>query len=174
MNEHMEGRSTHLAHLTDQQFADCALMTPDAATRAHLASCETCRAELESFGASVDAFEGATIAWSESQPRPSLRAVVQAKPRNLFIAPAAWALAAAAAFAVGVPAWQHAHPGSTANTAAVASVVPDSSAQIADDNQLMQQVNVALASEDPSPLAEYRLSGPGETHHKSRLESSYR
>jgi hypothetical protein len=34
----------------------------------------------------------------------------------------------------------------------------DSSAQIAQDNQLLESVNVALNTNDASPLPEYRLS----------------
>jgi anti-sigma factor RsiW len=157
--------------LTDDQFAEClGGEYPSPETQAHLACCEACRAEMNLFRGSVDDFSTAAMGWSKSQPviSPRTQAATGARsPRPAFrYAPLGWAMAAAVALAVGVPlAVHHQHADVTANVTAE----DDSPAQIAQDNSLLQSVNVALGSADPSPLSEYRLTETKTS--KSRPES---
>lgn len=150
----------HTGHLTEEQFAECAL-TPDPASEAHLATCAPCRAELAAFAAAMNDFGMMATRWSEAQPRVSLRAVQQAKPHVLHHPAMRWALAGVLLVAVGVPVVLHGdrapENANDASTTSQMPVVDDSQAQIDQDNQLMQSVNVALSAPEPPFLAEYGL-----------------
>jgi predicted anti-sigma-YlaC factor YlaD len=163
---------TTSAHLTDDQFTECVIGAPNAESEAHLLTCADCRQELNRFNASVGDFSRATLAWSEAQPAVSLRAASLSQSRHPMFVHARWALAAVFLLIVGVPVVWHGNHSTTvpADTAAVSAAAPDDSdAQIAQDNQLMQSVNVAIGRA-PSPFQEYGLqesrrvrlrSGPG-------------
>ena len=151
---------THMGpHLNDEQFAECVLLTIDPECANHLAVCERCREELETFTASVDAFNQASMAWSEAQPSVSLRGRAESRARREAFVPAGWVLAAAAVVAIAVPVMNHEQRGSQSRDAVASVSQDDSTAQIADDDRLMRSVNVALAANEPSPLSEYGLSG---------------
>ncbi len=137
-------------HVTEEQITD---MIVDGQVPAHVTDCADCRARVDAAmadfsGATAD-FSAATLAWSAAQPRriqmPAARGV------GFRLMPAALGLAMAAAVFVALPAWQE--------RAAMEITPQDSSAQIADDDALLQQVNVALAQGDASPLDEYHLGG---------------
>jgi predicted anti-sigma-YlaC factor YlaD len=154
--------STSTGHLTDDQFTECVALTPSAASEAHLLECAHCRQELIGFTTSMEDFSRAAFAWSEAQPAVSLRAA--ARPRGAGhsrYAPAGWAVAAALVLAVGVPFVLH-HDRQTNVTPGVALVdaPDDSEAQIAEDNQLMRSVNMAIGVNDPSLMREYGLQAP--------------
>jgi predicted anti-sigma-YlaC factor YlaD len=156
--------NTSNAHLSNDQFMECALSTPDTAAEAHLASCERCRSELTTFQQSLNDFGRTSAAWSESMPKVSLRPMVKAKHQRTIAIQTAWALAAVILLAVAMPAWNH-HRLSTAPSETAAA--DDSAAQIAQDNQMMQSVYVALAPNDPSPFLEYRVNDPRSPRTKS-------
>jgi len=75
------------------------------------------------------------------------------------LTPIAGALAAALLIVVGLPAWNHDHQVLSARGPATAAAPDESAVQIAQDNQLLESVNVALNTNDASPLPEYRLLG---------------
>jgi predicted anti-sigma-YlaC factor YlaD len=144
-----------MKHLTDAEFSECLTAAlPEPAIQAHLAECDACRTELSSFMAAMDDFGSAAMDWSRAQPVPSVRAKIT-KTQPGSVAPLRWALAAALIAAVGVPVAVHRER----ETAPAAAEVDagDSAAQIAQDNRLLESVNVALADSDPSPLSEYGL-----------------
>jgi hypothetical protein len=149
--------SVSTGHLTDDQFAECAAMEPSAASEAHLLECAQCRQELIGFTASIDEFSRAAFGWSEAQPSVSLRAAARPRASDWY-APAGWALAAGLVLAACVPFALHRdrHPNAPAETA-LSDAPDDSDAQIAEDNRLMQSVNMAIGSNDPSMLREYGL-----------------
>ena len=145
-------------HLTNDQFTEM-LMTgiTDAACENHLAGCELCREELAVFSDSIGLFTTTSLAWSESKPAQSLRMTASRQVRRAAYAPLRWALAAAVIVGVGVPVWNYeqrpiANQVTTPNLAS-----DDSPADIAQDNALMQSVNIALNSDEGSPLPEYHL-----------------
>ncbi len=149
-------------HLTGEQFAECLTaeyLRPE--VRAHLAACDGCREELRAFMASMEDFSQAALGWSRTrQAAPKLE--INRLHRPVF-ARLEWALACVLAFAAGVPVALHIEQGNAAreHAAPSGSVQPDdSAAQIAQDNRLMQSVDLALAQTDPSPYQEYRLDDP--------------
>lgn len=145
-----------MTHLTDAQFSEClTAAAPVPAIQAHLAQCDECRMELGVFLASMDDFSAAAMEWSKAQPVVSPRAKI-ARTATLA-APLRWAVAAALIAAVGVPvAVRHERQGA-AVVAGIDSDAGDSAAQIAQDNRLLESVDVALGQNDPSPFEEYRL-----------------
>ena len=158
------------AHLTDEQFAECLTAEyPQPAVQAHLAACDPCREELGVFMASMDDFSHAALGWSRAKqevPHAKLQ-----NARHTLFAPLQWALACVLALAVGVPVMFHVEHTSQAGKPGMIANVSDSAAQIAQDNRLMQSVDLALDQSDPSPYQEYHLDQPdSRTRSRSRAE----
>jgi hypothetical protein len=152
-------------HLSDEQFSDYALgMEPAGDAAAHLSVCAECTEELARFGAAMTEFSAAALGWSESRSPMSLRQLgPEASPRSRF-ALASWALAAGFLLAVGVSGvahWGH-RDAIDVNSAGIASPAGEvgdcSEAEIAQDNKLLRDVNMAIGEETPSPFSQYRLS----------------
>jgi hypothetical protein len=156
----------HFTHLSDEQFSDCALgMEPVGDAAAHLSACSECTEELARFGASMTEFSAAALGWSESRSPMSLRQLgLKASSPHPRFAIASWALAAGFLLAVGVSTVTHrehrgaADGGSAAVASPVGEVADCSEAEIAQDNKLLQDVNMAIGSGEPSPVSQYRLS----------------
>jgi hypothetical protein len=144
-------------HLTDDQFTDCVLMESTAEAQSHLAECGHCRQELARFTQSMESFSTATLAWSEAQPSASLRAAARSSARRPMYAAAGWALATGLVLSVGISFVGHRDRPAPATVAPVAQAAEDTEAQIAEDNQMMQSVNLAIRVQEPSPFTEYRV-----------------
>lgn len=153
-----------LNHLTDDQFAECALQDTGqpipAAVAEHLAACAQCRAELDAFSAAMQGFTTTATNWSESQPRVSLRALQVARPRLIAHPGMRWAMAAALVGVAALPVVLQGDKSSltTANAPVPVALSDDSPEEIAEDNRLMERVNLALNASDPSPVDEFGLS----------------
>jgi len=160
--------SIRTGHLTDEQFAECAIVAPSPESEAHLRDCPQCCEELGRFSASMEDFSRAAFGWSETQPAVSLRAEARPQVGRAWLVPATWAVAAALVLGAGVPMVMHhdRQPTAPADTAVVDGP-DDSDAQIAEDNQLMQSVNVAIRANDSSALQGYGL----QTGHRARLKT---
>ena len=148
-------------HLTEEQLTEIVVDGfASGPCREHLASCVPCRERVESemlaFGASVDAFNRVSLAWSTAQPR-RVRTTNSAShhPRRLTFATTALAIAAVTVAIVVPGFYREFHP--PVHTHDLAATAEDTPAQIADDNALMVSVNVVLASSDPLPLNQYKL-----------------
>jgi hypothetical protein len=159
-------------HLTDDQFAACmAGETPSPEILGHLAVCDRCRVETEVFLASVQSLEKTTLDWSRAQPAVSPRARVSLRARGFMLHPVRW-VATAALVLVAVAAMLHRDYRATGSAAvAVLSTPADSEVQIAQDNKLLESVNLALADTEPSPFSEYGLSDEPGKRSKSSRES---
>ena len=162
-------------HLTNDQFTEM-LMTGITAPvcENHLAGCALCREELAVFSDSVGLFTTTSLAWSESKPAQSLRMTASRQVRKAAYAPLRWALAAAVVVGVAVPVWNYEQrpAANPVTTAALAS--DDSPAEIAQDNALLQSVNVALNSDEGSPLPEYHLLNNAHPSGRSRVRQDVR
>lgn len=161
----LESKSLHLtalaAHLTDDQFTDCAIgLEPEATVAKHLAQCEQCRNELTAFGSSVDSFNQATQSWSEAQPALSLPAGGREPqspwvPRPFF-ATASWALAACLLVAAAISSAIHRHQANVSPQIAAESP-QDSPAQIEQDNKLLMAIEREIHVDDRSPVQQYGI-----------------
>ena len=146
-------------HLTDEQFSALLLGEDvDAQAKAHMAHCTRCLQEAETFKRSVDLFGTASLAWTKTkQPRQSLLPVFRYRQRRAIYVPLVFTLAAMLLVLVGIPVGHHdrvQQPGPR-----LAQVLPqDSAAEIAEDNHLLQSVDLVLSSSEGSPLPESHLA----------------
>ena len=161
-------------HLTQDEFADCLLGTADPAVQAHAAACDTCRQEMESFGASMLAFNQASLAWGREHAAatdlaPGRRRV--SASRAVFW-PMGLAAAAALFFAVALPiAMTHARHDAAqiAASTAPAPAATDNAVGIADDNQMLASINAEISQPESSPLESFSSFRP---HTAERVKSS--
>jgi predicted anti-sigma-YlaC factor YlaD len=158
-------------HLNDDQFMECAIgVEPGAEAAAHLRECEACREELARFGMSVSSFNSAAQAWGESLPPMSVRGASVGqqgyRASRRFFAVASYALAACLVVSVGVEVLHHDQAGS-GNVSTVSAPQEDSAAQIAQDNQLLMAVDVAIRSDDRS-AQEYGLAPEADGRARTR------
>ncbi|MDR3745264.1 MAG: hypothetical protein P4K80_03940 [Acidobacteriaceae bacterium] len=161
------------AHLSQEALNDLLIGLGSSASQAHLEQCASCREQVESFRCGMDAFNSASLAWSEAGAGKSLPRRSQA--RHAFFAPLAWTLATATLLLIGIPTWRHEHRAPQSLVAAQ-RVAPQSEssgvsdAEIAEDNDLLRAVDAALRTDQPSPLRNQRPR-ESHTHRKVRLES---
>lgn len=159
--------SRSVVHLSEDQLTE--MVAGSAASpgcQEHLAACASCRARMEQemlgFQAAVRGFNGASLAWSAARPVQSLRRGATARPSGLLFAPAALTLAAGSLLLASASLWQgHRVNPAGGPVSEISAALPsgaDYDGEIAQDNVLMRSVDVALSSNDPSPLAEYKLS----------------
>lgn len=158
------------AHLSEEALQDVLIGIGSPDSDAHLALCSICRGQLQEFRSDMQLFNRTSLAWSEARSAAALPAAPVPKFRNLVFAPASWILAATLLLAIGLPMWNHNHR-SDLNLAPVPASLPeDSQAQIAQDNDLLREVNAALNQAEESPLNEYHLSDRPHPRRKARPE----
>jgi hypothetical protein len=149
------------AHLSEEAINDVLIGLASPESKAHLAACSICSSRVKEFHSEMNDFNLTTLAWSEARPeaRPQARLDPVAKPwvRRIAASPLSWTLAAALLLAVGFPLWNHLRPAPN-NASAQTTAPQDNEAQIAQDNDLLQSVNVALNQTEESPIAVYHLS----------------
>jgi hypothetical protein len=162
-NEESGPLHLNILHLNEEQFAVCALGgEPDSAAAAHLSECSGCREELARFGVSVAEFSSAALDWSASRSPVSLRQRAVQRSQRARFAIASWALATGFVLAAGVSLVNHReHRGAVDMSAVgVASEGKEgtqcSDTEIAQDNKMMQDVNMAI-DDEPSPFSQYGL-----------------
>jgi hypothetical protein len=98
----------------------------------------------------------------------SLRAVARPPVGRSWLAPAGWAVAAAVLLAAGLPMAIHHDRQTNAPAEAVVADGPgDSDAQIAEDNQLMRSVDMAIGGNGSSEVRGYGL----QTGRRARLKT---
>jgi hypothetical protein len=157
------------AHLSEEAINDVLIGLGSPESKAHLAVCSICSKGAKEFHSEVNAFNRAALAWSEAKPQAKLDAVAKPRVHRIAASPLSLALVAALLLAVGFPVWHHVHP--AANHASVPPPAQqDSEAQIAQDNDLLQTVNVALNQGEESPVAVYHLSEAPHPRSKTRPE----
>jgi hypothetical protein len=157
----MNSQNSQLStHLSEESINDMILGMPSAEDRRHLATCELCRSRLEEsqiqLHASLDLFNQASLAWSESKATPLPRHAFHQRARFFTPRPLAWSSAAAAFLLAAVVSWNYQHRPALP-TSPVSAVTNSYAAQIDEDNQLLRNVYTALNDEPASPLSEYAV-----------------
>ena len=145
-------------HLTDEALNDLLIGLGTLESQSHLVRCPECRGKVEQFSSDVDHFNRASMAWSETQ---LLRPARIAGRRPVFRMPVALAglfAVAILSLAVVVPMWRYEISKTAASRQTNVAQASDSEEQIAADNKLMQDVNVAISPREESPIDEYGLS----------------
>ncbi len=167
-------------HLTEEHFTDCVLNgCVPSDCREHLARCQQCRQELETFESSVRSFNSASLVWSKARPASSLRATAGLSRRGSLFVPAGWALGAALLLVAGLPTLRHPHVPAAVHTQAhgtapLADTDAEVDAEIAQDNHLLRSVQLALAPVEPSPLDEYNLNDAGSSRRQFQQQPRFR
>jgi predicted anti-sigma-YlaC factor YlaD len=164
----------HPTHLSEEALDDVLIGLASAESEAHLATCEICRGRVEAFLTDVNAFNQASMAWSQARLSKRSGPSSVFKVRHALHAPLIWAMAATIIIAIGLPAglydhWSFLHRGVTS-----VSVSDDSPTQIAQDNDLMKSVNNVLSETEVSPYREYNLQSEPKLTQSSRQESRNR
>jgi hypothetical protein len=184
------------AHLSEEAFDDVLIGLGSAESEAHLAVCDVCRGHLKEFQSNLQTFNQASLAWSQatSEARPvpismseegaSLRLFARPAGRLRIFAPVGWAVATALLLVLGLQIWNREHqPSLTGNTATDNAVSNnstqtatqgDTEAQIAQDNQLLQSVNLALNTGEASPFQEYGLGDERQARIQARPKVRHR
>jgi hypothetical protein len=157
------------AHLNEESINDVLIGLGTPESEAHLAACSECRSHVQGFRADVKAFNQTTLAWSEARPVKTLRAGAAAKVWRAMVSPPGWAFAAALLVVLGYAVGNHFHSPSSSGDASVTAPT-DTDTQIAQDNELLRSVNVALNETEESPISEYHLVEAPHSRLKARPE----
>jgi hypothetical protein len=157
-----------VTHLSEEAINDVLIGMASPESETHLAVCPECRGQVQEFRFGMQIFDQASLAWSEARHASALRIKAEPKPRRIAAASSLWTLAAMVLLAIGVPVWSHYHD--SPRNPAPASAPADSEAQIAQDNELMHSVDIALSEDDESPIRAYHLSEGRNSHLNARPE----
>jgi hypothetical protein len=157
-------------HLTEEALDDVLIGLGSLQSEAHLVRCPEFRTRLESFRADVALFNSASMAWSESRPRRPMQVSPHHTGFRIRFAFLSWSAVAALLVIAAVAIWRHGavRPPNHVNT--VESQPVDSEAQIAQDNELLQEINAAISSDDESPIEEYNLRVGPHAHTKTHSQ----
>jgi hypothetical protein len=144
-------------HLTDEDFTDLLIdSSGNPGSVSHLAQCSHCQSEQRIFLSAVEDFSTTSLAWTRSKIATSPLVIKKKSFLQSLWLPVGLAFATVALLAVVLPAWHDGHvPINPAPGVAVTS--DDSASVIAQDNQLLESVSIALSTEDNIPLSEYHL-----------------
>lgn len=179
------------AHLSEEALDDLLIGLGSAESEAHLAVCRVCSRHFEAFQSNLRTFNQASLAWSEDKseawpvPRPmnegasSLGLTTRSTARRRILIPLSWAVATALLLVLGLQVWNREQQPSltgtpAADNSAQTAAHSDSEAQIAQDNQLLQSVNLALNSSEVSPFQEYGLGDDRQTRMQARPKVRHR
>jgi hypothetical protein len=161
------------AHLSEEALNDLLIGMGAPESEHHLEGCAECRARVDEFHAGMELLNQTTRAWSEyralrieSAPgkasarraASSWAGVLGSGARKMPLATMGWATAAVLVAAIAVPVWRmHNQPPVGSMTPATAQP-QETEAQIAQDNQLLREVDAAINSDEESPLGAYSSS----------------
>jgi len=156
-------------HLSEEALDDLLIGDGPAESEAHLAACPECRAKVEAFQSDLALFNKATLCWGEVQSATMPAPQARSSARRLPLAIAAWgATVAGLLMAVGVPVWRHAERFPASHQASSIAPTADTELQIAQDNELLKAVDMAINQEEASPLSEPSLAAKPHSRHRQR------
>ena len=175
MNPQLSTTKQSQTHLSEEAIQDIliGMSTPDA--EAHMTACEDCRSRVAAFRSDLDLFNQSSLAWAESKSEslseastaqirsrhkssPAL-SPLQRSSRLLTWKPLTAATAALLVAASALWNYQHASGTSTGTDTTQITDFIDTPDQIAEDNQLLNNVYNALDEEPQSPVNEFSVSG---------------
>ncbi|MFT4111189.1 hypothetical protein [Silvibacterium sp.] len=158
-------------HLTEEALNDALIGMSSTEEDLHLAACELCRAKLQAFESDMLMFDEASLAWSEARSATMPAIEVQRKRHSKLFFNAAWAISMALVLLVCLPTLHFTHVFSLHRHGSL-TTAGDSESQIAQDNELLQAVDVAVNADDLSSMGEYSTST--RIHPHSGLQRSAR
>jgi anti-sigma factor RsiW len=143
-------------HLSEEALDDVLIGLGSNESHAHLAVCPECRAQVATFRGDIALFNSASMAWSQSRRPKQIESA--SRGRILQAAFLGWAVVAVALLVMAVGIWRHRLESLPHQADSVQLLHPaDSADQIAQDNQLLQAVNLAISPVEASPIEEYKI-----------------
>lgn len=152
------------AHITQEEMTDLLMGARTSTLECHLQACAGCREELERVKSSLALFRTASHAWSESASSEfaASQQVIMVPRAGTYIS--WWKMAAVAAImlAVFATAYRIKRTSTDINTGKVttpsAVTTASSQDQIAEDNELLAQVNSEISEAVPMPMQPLQIS----------------
>jgi predicted anti-sigma-YlaC factor YlaD len=156
------------AHITHEEMTELLVGARTNTLDSHLQVCAECREELARVKGSLESFRTASLAWSEriTSEAAETQQVIALSRRHSYVA--WWRLAAIAAvllivFAAAYRIKRSAVNDNTAMATPGAAVVESTQGQIAEeqiaqDNELLAQVNSEISESVPSPMQPLQIS----------------
>jgi predicted anti-sigma-YlaC factor YlaD len=152
------------AHITQEEMTELLIGTRTSTLDCHLQACAECREELERMKSSLALFRTASHAWSETVAgEVSEIQQVLSLPRARTYA-SWWKLAAVTAvlLVVFIAAYRVERTSVNNNTVRVTTpsgeIAESSQDQIAQDNELLAQVNSEISESVPTPMQPLQIS----------------
>ena len=144
-------------HLADEALNDVLIGLGSLESDAHLARCPECRSKVENFRADMTLFNSASIAWTESRSGRPVETSPHPVAHRIRFAFVSWSAAVALLLITAVTLWRHSAVAPPNHVNIFESQPSDSETQIAQDNELLQQINAAIGSDDDFPIQEYNF-----------------
>ena len=144
-------------HLGDEALNDVLIGLGSLESDAHLARCPECRSKVESFRADMTLFNSASMAWSESRNGWPGETSLRPAAHRIRFAFVSWSAAVALLLIMALTLWRHSAVAPPNHVNVVEPQSLDSETQIAKDNELLQEINAAIGSDDEFPIQEYDL-----------------
>jgi predicted anti-sigma-YlaC factor YlaD len=152
------------AHITQEEMTELLMGTRTSTLDCHLQACVECREELERVKSSLALFRTASHAWSENRAEETseLQQVISLPRARTYAS--WWKLAAVTAVLLMVFAAAYRIERTSINNNIVrvttpnAAIVESSQDQIAQDNELLAQVNSEISESVPTPMQPLQIS----------------
>lgn len=144
-------------HLSEESFNDVLIGLASSETEAHLIECDICRRRLNDFQSDLDCFHEGSLAWSDSRSSSMRNIQADLEPVRRLYTPKYWAFALVVLLAIAVPLWHDGDRFWSGDHGAGRPPREDSATQIAQDNELLNAVNMVITQDDKSLVNEYQI-----------------
>jgi len=159
-----------MRHLTEDELEEVLLGLECEESDEHLAACAVCRGQLEEFRESLELFNQASMAWSEAKSNSMNRDLAEHRipfrmsVRTLWTCASVLVVLLAGVIGLGERRHAETEAGTTLRAGAVLNppteaqpmdAANDATREIASDNAMMQQIDAAINSPEPSPSELY-------------------
>ena len=160
-------------HLTSEELTDLLLGVHTYSMDSHLRVCSDCRRELEQMQESIQSFRSASHAWSEkARASESRKLQLHSVRKPGIVRPWMFAVAAVALLVLVFGIYRMKQPQSEqahSVTVTPASVAADlSQEQLAQDNELLSQINAEIAEDVPAPMQPLQVTASDAGSSKSQ------
>jgi len=144
-------------HITSEEMTELLMGVSTNASDSHLRTCEKCRTELDKVKSSITSFRTASHAWSQgAAARPAVIARSTGARSLLAGGNIWWRLAAVAALIVIIFSIDDSAPRQGSTTSNGSALTAQE--QIAQDNELLSQINSEIAEGVPAPMQPLQIS----------------
>jgi hypothetical protein len=155
-------------HLNTETLNDLMIGLGSAEAEDHLAACAECRARIGQFQKDVALLDQTSMAWSRLRAAHMPDPPIQAGVRRLPLATMGWAMVVVLLLAIAPPVWRTLNRPTASQMPSPTVQTETSEAQIAEDNQLLHDVDTAINTGEAAPLEEFTRPDRPHPHQKAR------